>query len=244
MKLSETNGSDHDSAARAGPFADTIRHLAARWEEAGPLLRAFPLLARGEPLATADIARVTGESLERVERAVESGRCERDAEGRLIDLFGMTLTPTPHRLEIDQRILFSCCALWAHVIPKLVDRPVLVESVDPNRRELVRLSISGQGVAAVQPRGAGATMAIADREAIETDIATAFCSNVRHFVSRESAEEFASGCSFRKVVDLTEIHTLAGQLYDAIWAVLEDDRAVPRDQEGTASFAGLKNEEP
>ena len=105
-------------------FQPTLRLLASRWGSAGPLLPGFPLLAKGWPVSIEEIAKAASTEVGQVEKAVNAARCERDAQGGLVDLYGMTLTPTVHRLEIDGKVLFSCCALWAHVIPKLVDATV------------------------------------------------------------------------------------------------------------------------
>ena len=203
------------------PFATTIRHLAARWQEAKVLLPAFPLLAKGEPLDIDRVAQTTGIPAEQIEKAAETGRCERDSAGRLIDLYGMTLTPTLHRIEVDSKIVFSCCALWAHVIPRLIGRQVEVESVDPLRREVVRLSISPNGVETVEPVGATATMVVAGEDEIRENVSAAFCSQVRHFISRESAEEFAKRSPSCRVVDLSQFQEVADHLYQAIWAVVQ-----------------------
>ena len=114
----------------AGPldvFLPTLERLATRWRSAGPLLPGFALLARGRPVTVEEIAEAAGIDRGEVERSVDAARCERDPQGRLIDLYGLTLTPTIHRLAIDGKVLFSCCALWAHVIPKLVDGTVEVD---------------------------------------------------------------------------------------------------------------------
>lgn len=198
----------------------TIRHLAAGWREAKVLLPLFPLLAKGEALEIDRVSRATGVSAVEIERAAAAGRCERDADGRLIDLYGMTLAPTLHRVEADSKIIYSCCALWAHVIPKLIEYPVEVESVDPRRRELVRLSISPEGVEQVDPIGAMATMVVSGEEEASDDVCASFCCQVRHFVSRESAEEFAKGSPTREVVDLAQLQEEADNLYRAIWAVV------------------------
>jgi len=198
----------------------TIRHLAAGWREAKVLLPLFPLLAKGEALEIDRVSRATGVSAVEIERAAAAGRCERDADGRLIDLYGMTLAPTLHRVEADSKIIYSCCALWAHVIPKLIEYPVEVESVDPRRRELVRLSISPEGVELVDPIGAMATMVVSGEEEASDDVCASFCCQVRHFVSRESAEEFAKGSPTREVVDLAQLQEEADNLYRAIWAVV------------------------
>lgn len=201
-------------------YLPTLETLAARWRSAGPLLAGFSLLAHGRPVSVEEIARAAGTENSQVEEAVDAARCERDARGRLIDLYGMTLTPSLHRLAIDGKILFSCCALWAHVIPKLVDTTVRVESVDPLRRHLVRLSLSPSGVESADPLGAAATLAVATREAIDTDVCDAFCCQVRHFVSRESAEEFAADRPNCQAVDLSELQEAADQLHRSIWSAI------------------------
>ena len=204
------------SVERLDIFVPTLERLAARWGSAGPLLPGFPLLARGRPVSVEEIAAAAGTEPCQVERAVDAARCERDENGRLIDLYGLTLTPTIHRLSIAGRILFSCCALWAHVIPKLVERTVQVESVDPMRRELVRLVISPDRVESVDPPGVVATLAVATQAEIDRDVCETWCCQVAHFVSRESAEEFATGRSTCHVVELSELRQATGRFYQAI----------------------------
>ena len=202
-------------------IAQTIHSLASRWGLAGPLLPGFPLLAQGRPVTVEEIATAAGTGIDQVEKAVDAARCERDAEGRLVDLYGMTLTPALHRLEIDDKILFSCCALWAHVIPKLVDTTVRIESIDPIRRELVRLSVSPSGVESADPPEAVASLSVASREALDTDVCAAFCCQVRHFVSRESAKEFTTGKPTCQVVELSELQEAADLLHQAIWSAVD-----------------------
>lgn len=207
------------SEAQRPSIESTIRIIAERWKKADVLLPAFPLLARGTPLAITDLASSTGVPAARIETAVQIGRCERDSAGRLIDLYGMTLKPTLHRIEVETKIVYACCALWAHVIPKLVERVVRIESVDPVRREIIRLTISPDRVETVEPAGATASLAHATRQAVAADVGAAFCSNVRHFVSEESAEQFAAQNPARQVVGLAELQEAAGTLYRAIWRV-------------------------
>jgi len=202
-------------------FLPTLELLAGRWGSAGPLLAGFTLLAQGRPVSIEEIAKAASTEVGQVKQAVDAARCERDAQGRLVDLYGMTLTPTLHRLGIDGRILFSCCALWAHVIPKLVDRTVQVDSVDPMRRELVRLAASPTGIDSADPPGAATTLAVADQEAIDADVCGAFCCQVRHFVSRESAEEFAAVRPTCHAIELADLQGAAERLHQAIWSAVE-----------------------
>lgn len=203
-------------------WAETIHLLAERWKDAGILLPAFPLLARGEPITVEAMSQVSGRSNQAVERALERGRCERDAHGRVSDLFGLTLSPTMHRLEIDRKILFSCCALWAHVIPRFVESLVEVESVDPRTRELVRLKIGPEGVVSVGPETAVATLARASRAEIDSDIGEAFCGQVNHFGSEASAREFVGQNPLALVVTLNDVQTAAEQMIGEIMRATEN----------------------
>ena len=210
-----------EAADRLDLFAPTLERLATRWGSARPLLPGFSLLARGRPVSVEEIARGAGTDPGEVERAVDAARCERDEKGRLIDLYGLTLTPTMHRLTIDGKVLFSCCALWAQVIPKLVDRTVQVDSVDPMRRETVSLAISPARIESVDPPAAVATLAVASQDAIDRDVGEAWCSQVSHFVSRESAEEFAAARSTCHVVELSELRRATERFHQAIWSAIE-----------------------
>lgn len=201
----------------------TIARLAERWKDAGILLPAFPLLARGKPLPVEDIAKASGASLQEVQQALDSGRCERDSQGVLVDLYGMSLSPTLHRVEVAKKIIYSCCALWTHVIPKLVQQTVRVESVDPVQREIVRLTITPSGIHSVEPADAVATLAVAEASEIRADVCAAFCCQVRHFVSRESAEQFiARPGPQRHIVELNELQEASGLLFQSIWKAVKD----------------------
>lgn len=197
-------------------FDATIRCLADRWSGARLLLPGFPLLARGEPVSVGQIASAAGVDDHKIEEALRKARCAFDESGRLIDLFGMMLAPSYHRLEIDGKAVFSCCALWAHAIPKLVDRAVLIESVDPQIREIVRLEIVSGKIHSIDPETAVATMAVADAVSIRQDVGSAFCRHVRHFASSDSAHEFAAASPTCQVVDVHELHEIADQLHARI----------------------------
>jgi len=201
-------------------ISSTIDLVADRWKSAGPLLPCFPLLAQGEPLPISRIAQAAGVEVRLIEEALRTARCRCDEDGCLIDLFGMSLQPTCHRLEINGRVVFSCCALWAHVIPKLVGHSANIESVDPASRQLVRLRVSPDGIESAEPANAMASLAVADSGSINANVEAAFCRHVRHLTSRQSAQRFAQASPSRRIVTLEGLHQAAMQLHQAIWARL------------------------
>ncbi len=59
-----------------------------------------------------------------------------------------------------------------------------------------------------------------DREAIAADVGAAFCSQVRHFVSGDSAEEFAAARPGCHAVELGELQEAADRLHRSIWSAI------------------------
>ncbi len=205
----------------AAVFTETIDLLAERWRAAGSLLPGFGMLAEGKPLPIDQLAAETGVEVDRLRELLVSVRSQFDEDGRLVDIFGMTLERTPHRLEIGSKEAFSCCAMWAHVIPKLINRSLVVHSTDPVTKELVRLSISPVGLESVEPVDAAATMAVAGARDIAADVCAAFCCHVKHFVSRENADLFAAEADCRSALAVQELHDLGTDFYQIIsspWA--------------------------
>lgn len=203
-------------------FTGTIDLLAERWRAAGSLLPGFGMLAEGKPLPIDQLAAETGDEVDRLTELLVSVRSQFDEQGRLVDLFGMTLDPTPHRLEIGSNVVYSCCALWAHVIPKLISRSIAVRSTDPVSDELVALSVSPVGIESLEPVGAAATMAVANARDIAADVGAAFCCHVNHFASGENAEAFAAEHDSRSVVTVDQLHDLGALLYRTIRSGLAD----------------------
>ena len=165
--------------------SETVSHLAARWAQADKriLREVFPLLAEGRPVPVERIVAAAGATRSSVEEALESGRAGRDAEGRVVELSGLMLGPTMHRVEIGNIALFSCCALLAQLVPALLERPVRVESVDPVSRGLVVLDITPEGVTALEPREAVGSFVVTAPNAIAGDVGANFCRHVHHFTS-------------------------------------------------------------
>lgn len=198
----------------------TIKHLADRWAGADrQLLRqVFPLLAEGQPVEIDRIAERTGTSITLVENALVEGRAGRDAAGRVVDLSGLMLSPTMHRVEIDGVALFSCCALLSHLTPFLLDRAVRLESVDPMSRGVIRFELNPTTVESVTPAGAVGSFVETDKPGLAADVGAAFCSHVHHFTHRESATVYAAYDARRYVVEIEELRAAAEELYSMAWA--------------------------
>jgi hypothetical protein len=198
----------------------TIEHLAARWARADTriLKHAFPLLAEGRPLSVNRLAQVARTTPESVRQAVDAGRVDLDHNGDIVGLFGVKLSRTRHRIQLEETVLFTCCALVAHVLPCLLGLRVEIRSEDPVTGDCVRLVVAPDGLRTVEPDSAVASMIVTDENAIQEDAPPHFCEHVQHFGSDKTGKVFAAGNSSRYVVTLAELDATARGVYLAIWS--------------------------
>ena len=197
----------------------TLEHLTARWARADtPLLRhAFPQMAEG-PVSVPRLAEVAGTTADATGRALDSGRIELDRNGDIVEVFGVTLGKTLHRIGLEHTVLYSCCALVAHVVPRLLNRSIEVHSEDPVTSERVQLQIAPEGLRGVHPDTAMASMVVTDERTIHEDAPVYFCQHVHHFGSRKTAEEFIAGDAGRYIVTIAELDAVARRVHSAIWS--------------------------
>ena len=209
-----------NSDARGAAISDTVAHLASRWAQADKriLRHVFPLLAEGKPVPVTRIAEAAGVRPSSVEEALQSARAGRDTEGRVVELSGLMLAPTLHRVEIGDIVVFSCCALLAQLVPALLERSVRVESVDPVSRRLVALDMGPEGVTEVEPREAVGSFIVCEPSGLSEDVGTYFCRHVNHFASPDSARTFTAADQRRYTLGIDQLNGAARMLYRAAWA--------------------------
>ncbi len=154
------------------------------------LFRFYPtllkLLAQGRPLAAAEIAKAAGLSETEVRETLAVEPIERDDQGRIVGA-GLTLVPTPHRFRVEGRDLYAWCALDTLTFPTLLGARAEVESPCQATGTPVRLTVTPEGVASVDPATAVVSVVPVENA---PNIRTAFCDHVHFFRSREDASEW------------------------------------------------------
>lgn len=200
-------------------LGETVSHLEERWRESDreTLRRIFPLLANGARLNAGEIALQLDLSEGIVDQALSDPKIGRDSKGCLTELFGLMFAPTLQRIEIDRRVLFACCALVAQTLPRLTGKSIKIESVDPISRQSVYLDLDQSGLVSVNPPEAFASMVRTEPQALAENTAEALCNHARHFVSEETAREFAGRHADRYVVSLEELQETAQQVCRVVW---------------------------
>jgi len=197
----------------------TIEHLAARWDRADRhiLKYLFSLLAEGRPVSVNRLVEASGATSESVELALAGGRVEVDDNNQITQLYGVTLSQTLHRVETEHTILFTCCSLVSHVVPRVLARQGRVTSIDPVTGDPVRLLIAPEGLVSVEPKSAVASMIVTDEIDLEEDAPLSFCDHVHHFTTRSAATEFIERNPGRYEISLSELDAAARMLYSAVW---------------------------
>jgi hypothetical protein len=200
-------------------IARTVGHIVKRWQATDTaLLRLlFPILADGRPVSLRRLAEAAGTDEATVEAALRLGHVDRDSQGRAVELFGLGLRSTRHRVLLGDVALYSCCAVVALTAPALLGRTVSVESVDPVANRVVRLVASPYGLERVEPQGAVGCLAVTREDDVLSNVREAFCSHVSVFPSPEAAGEFLEADPRRYAVSIADFHAAAVQLAAAVW---------------------------
>ncbi len=198
----------------------SLMPVVARWAEQDKelLLPLFRLIATGEAVEEARLAKELNRETDAIRAALKSSLAEIDSRGRISELFGVTHAPTLHRIELGGVTLYSCCALVAHMVPAIMRQAVAIESTDPIDGSNIKLTISADAeLQLVEPLTACASMIDSDLEEVIVSPRARFCCHVKHFAAAESANEFSSKKSARYIMAIEDFHRASRWLYERVW---------------------------
>ncbi len=155
-------------------------------------------LAKGQPV-TADVlsralAVSVAEAGELLQRKPIRSMVYPDAEDRVVGFGGLAVAPMKHRFQVDGRTLWTWCAFDSLFIPEILDTTARVESRDPQTGAAVRLTISGDGIEALDPSTAVVSFVLPNSSEFHKSAANVmanFCHFVFFFASRESGARWA-----------------------------------------------------
>lgn len=167
------------------------------------------LLSTGEPVSVEQLADATGRTREELVRMLQQApSIEFDAQGNIVGA-GLTLRPTPHRFEVDGRTLYTWCALDALMFPALLGRTVHVSSPTPGTGTPVRVTVTPEGVEAIDPPTALVSIV---KLTADPDIREAFCNEVHFFSAADVAEAWLGQHPGALLLSVAEAFTLGRRL--------------------------------
>lgn len=140
---------DQMAATTAGLIPESER------ETAGLLMGALlSVLAEGRAASMAELSALTGHPAHQIPAWFpEDEGAEWGADGRLVGQ-GMSLNPTPHRVEVDGHALYAWCAADALGMMPAIGRSVAISSRCPATGQTVTVTASPEGVQEVHPADA------------------------------------------------------------------------------------------
>jgi alkylmercury lyase len=191
------------------------------------LLRVMRRLAQGNPVTAAQVDEIVADLGLAQEDAQPFLRklTERNPDGQIIGIMGLSLNDYPHRLLVNGVTLSAWCAVDTLFLPAMLQQTVTVESSSPLSKEKIRLTVSPKRVEAVSPASAVVSIVVVDpteesMASVEA-IWMTFCNHILYFASREEAERWAAGRSNLAVLTVDEGFDLGRQLWSRVLPYVE-----------------------
>jgi|GEM_PF-124290 len=153
------------------------------------------LVARGRPVSMQKVEQIAAELGMPNSAATSfiSKVSERDGDGNILGILGLSQRAHPHRFELKDCVLSTWCAWDALFLPALLKQRATVESSCPVTKERIRLKITPKKIEEVSPSDCVVTIAVpaTSPDAVE-EIWAAFCHFVLFFASEDAASRWVS----------------------------------------------------
>lgn len=186
------------------------------------LVRLWRKLAGGEPLAAPDIRAASdaaGIGPADADAFLHSVS-ERDGDGRIVGLLGLSLNDHPHRFIVGGRTFTTWCAIDTLFLPAMLGTEATVESRSPFSGRDVRVTVGPGGVHEVDPPGSVVSVPIVDPDEVDTSstegIWSAFCHRIYFFPDDEEAGQWVEGRGRMEIVPVSAAHTYAMETWSKV----------------------------
>ncbi len=184
----------------------------------------YELLATGSPAQPTAIAERSRVSVAEVERYLgEWPATFRNSDGAVTGFFGLASHPGyRHRLDVEG---LGTAWTWCTYDPLFITRVLgvtgVVTSQCPVTGTTVRLVVTPQGVAEVEPSTAVMSMLSPDRASVE-NIITSLCRYIALFGTTEHAHSWTSADPGTFVVSIDDAFEIARRMTDSVFGAVLD----------------------
>ena len=184
-----------------------LDHLARALREAGLrqaftpevsrlTVRLWREIARGDPVSPQRVEQIASalDLPQQTAHEVLDKMCERDGDGNVVGIAGLSQNQHPHRFTVNGIRLATWCAWDALFLPVMLQQTALVTSRCPVTGETIRLTITPEGVTSKHPESAAISIVIpqpttSGLESVE-EIWMTFCHHIHFFSSPQAAQEW------------------------------------------------------
>ncbi|MGQ0658077.1 MAG: organomercurial lyase [Chromatiales bacterium] len=149
------------------PLSDLERRIAPRL---------YRLLAQAVPVAVPTLAERAGVTLQDAESTLAAWPgVFKDDNGQVVGFWGLTISPTKHRLIVGEHTLYTWCAWDTLFIPEILGQPVSVRSLSPVDSAEIAFEVRPRGVADAAPPDTMVSFVLPRGENWTRDILANFC---------------------------------------------------------------------
>ena len=155
-------------------------------------------IARGSPVSPERVEQIasTLDIEQQTAREVLDKMCERDGEGNVVGIAGLSQNQHPHRFTVNGIRLAAWCAWDSLFLPVVLQQTAEVSSQCPVTGEVIQLTTTPQGVTSYQPASAVISIVIPQPTtggpASVEEIWMTFCHHVHFFASPQAAQEWVA----------------------------------------------------
>jgi alkylmercury lyase len=200
------------------------------------LVHLWRALAAGRPLGDAEIRSAIEATDVAPDDALDFLRkvTERDSQGRVTGIMGLSLNDHPHRLTVAGVTLSAWCAVDTLFLPAMLDAAATVESRSPVSGRLIRLEIAPAGIVERAPATVAVSLPLLRAEEIDTSssatIRSAFCNRIHFFWNEEEAARWITGRGEMEVVSAERAWRHAMETWGKVLSRSRGgtDRQIPR----------------
>ncbi len=162
-------------------------------------LELYRQLACGDAVPPASLGDALGVPTEEITTLLEDEQLKGwvfyDDDGSVIGFRGLAIREMPYRFEVEGRTLYTWCAIDSLFIPEMLGKPAKVQSRDPHTGTAITLTVTPDGVEAVEPAAAVMSILIGDPEVVKTNptkVMASFCHHIFFLESQETGAEWAA----------------------------------------------------
>jgi alkylmercury lyase len=191
-------------------LAQAIVTRQERYQRCTPLFDLLvQLLAQGRPVAPDWLASALQRPLDETLAILrEHPEVEYDAYGDIIGS-GLTLNPTPHCFQVEDRTLFTWCAMDTLTYPVSLALTAQVISYCPTTGRSICLTVTPERVLNLYPPGAVVSLNMPKASACCGNVREDVCQHGHFFASREAATSWQATHPLAVILSVEEAYQVA-----------------------------------
>src|SRR5574341_524290 len=186
LKLDRISENLREAGIRQAFTPDVARLTVLLWRE----------IARGGPISPERVEQIASalDIQQDTAQEVLQKMCERDGDGNVVGIAGLSQNRHPHRFTVNGTRLSTWCAWDSLFLPVMLQQTAEVSSLCPATKEVIRLTIAPEGVTSYQPASAVISIVIPEpsKQGLESveEIWMTFCNHIHFFSSPRAAQEW------------------------------------------------------